>query len=806
VTNRTAARLAWSLAALSILLAVVGDVFSIKNDPSLASVTRALSDMWVIAFGVLGALLASRRSSNPIGWLFLASAVLFSVGVSSNFVAEYGLVKHPGSVPGADIEAWFAKWVWMPATVVLLVFSPLLFPNGRLPSRRWRPVAGLAAVAALVSTVPVAIEGWPLRGSQLLYGDEPPLNLPHSYRLAVAIEEIVFTFVIFPLAFAAAASLVVRLRRSKGDEREQIRWFAFGAFVMVVGLVASIPGLPGGDAARIVGFGALPAAATIAILKYRLYDIDVVINKTVVYGVLAAVFTIVYVAIVVGIGTLVGSRSSRPLTVLAAVVMAVVFQPVRERARRFANRLVYGKRATPYEVLSAFSARVGDAYDAEDILPQMVRTLADGTGAARAEVWLRVGGELRPAASWPSDPVPAAPLILDGEGLPPFPGAERSFPVRHQGDLLGALVVVMPPNEPLTPAGENLIGDLASQAGLVLRNVRLIEELRASRQRLVAAQDQERRRLERNLHDGAQQQLVSLGIQLGLAEKVAAKESPNVAGLLEKLRTQAGEALDDLRDLARGIYSPLLADQGLAAALSAQARKASIEVEVETDGIGRYPQEAEAAVYFCCLEALQNVAKYAGTTKARISLEANGTDLAFSVADDGKGFDPQRTPMGAGLQNNGRPTGRAGRHPRRSLQAGAGHHGDRPPTADGSLRAGPSFAREHHGREHARECTGDGDRREDPLGRDKARDDGNRAEFERHTQPVWPTHRHRSGGDQRQQIGGHPTEQRDARAHPQMALARASDQQAQARAHRREPHEQRQVRVRVDHDRHGRAP
>jgi signal transduction histidine kinase len=648
VTNRTAARLAWFLGVVCVLLAVVGETFALSNGESLGG---AFSDLPVVALGVLGALLASRRPANAIGWLFLSSGVLLSLGVSADSLSTYGLVRHPGSVPGADVGVWFSKWIWMPGAVLLLVFSPLLFPDGRLPSRRWRPVAWLAGVATVASTVFVAVEAWPLRGAELLYENEPPPSLAHSYRLAVAIEEIVFTLIVFPLAFAAAASLVVRLRRSRGDEREQIRWFAFGAFVMVVGLVASIPGLPGGATASIIGFSALPIAATIAVLKYRLYDIDVVINKTVVYGVLAAVFTVVYVAIVVGIGTLVGSRSSRPLTVLAAVVMAVVFQPVRDRARRFANHLVYGKRATPYEVLSAFSARVGDAYDAEDILPQMVRTLADGTGAARAEVWLRVGRELRPAASWPLDAVSASPLIVDGQDLPSFPGAEQAFPVRHQNELLGALVVAMPPNEPITPAGEKLIGDLASQAGLVLRNVRLIEELRASRQRLVAAQDQERRRLERNIHDGAQQQLVALSIQLGLAGKLAAKESPDVASLLEKLRTQAGEALDDLRDLARGIYPPLLADQGLAAALSAQARKAPIEVEMETDGVGRYPQEAEAAVYFCCLEALQNVAKYAGATKARISLEANGTDLAFSVADDGKGFDPQRTPMGSGLQN-----------------------------------------------------------------------------------------------------------------------------------------------------------
>ncbi|TMK96815.1 MAG: GAF domain-containing sensor histidine kinase [Actinobacteria bacterium] len=290
------------------------------------------------------------------------------------------------------------------------------------------------------------------------------------------------------------------------------------------------------------------------------------------------------------------------------------------------------------------------------------------------------------------------PVPLGNGELPTLPGADRAFPVRHQGELLGALTVAMPANEPLSPAGEKLIGDLASQAGLVLRNVRLIEELRASRQRLVAAQDEERRRLERNIHDGAQQQLVALGIQLGLAQRLAAKDAPSVAELLAKLQAQSTDALDNLRDLARGIYPPLLADQGLAVALSAQARKAAVPVEVEADGVGRYPQDAEAAVYFCTLEALQNVAKYAAATKVTVRLQPDADGLAFEVTDDGKGFDAEHTPLGSGLQNmadrlaalsgtlevrsqpwppeHGRPPGRFERHPRGPFPARARHHSE----------------------------------------------------------------------------------------------------------------------------------
>jgi signal transduction histidine kinase len=209
----------------------------------------------------------------------------------------------------------------------------------------------------------------------------------------------------------------------------------------------------------------------------------------------------------------------------------------------------------------------------------------------------------------------------------------------------------MPRGEGVASATDKLLQDVASQAGLVLRNVRLIEELRASRQRLVAAQDEERRRLERDIHDGAQQQLVALAVRLRLAETMTERDPAKARELLGGIRGAAQEALDDLRDLARGIYPPLLADKGLPAAIEAQARKSVVPVVVDTDGVGRYPQEAEAAAYFCILEALQNAAKYAGASRVLVGLRAEDGVLRFTVEDDGPGFDPQATPRGSGLQN-----------------------------------------------------------------------------------------------------------------------------------------------------------
>jgi signal transduction histidine kinase len=208
----------------------------------------------------------------------------------------------------------------------------------------------------------------------------------------------------------------------------------------------------------------------------------------------------------------------------------------------------------------------------------------------------------------------------------------------------------MPASDPIDPSRQALISDLASQAGLVLRNVRLIEELRASRQRLVAAQDEERRRLERNIHDGAQQQLVALQVRQRLAAQLVERDPVKAVALLEQLQEQTGQALDELRDLARGIYPPLLADRGLTAAIEAQARRAAVPTEVLTEGVGRYGHDVEAAVYFSVLEALNNVAKYAGATRAQISLAQKDGSLSFAVRDDGRGFDPSAVGYGTGLQ------------------------------------------------------------------------------------------------------------------------------------------------------------
>jgi signal transduction histidine kinase len=656
VKQRNAARLAWGLWALFVVLAGAAVFFSILvSEPSVTSAGIAATSAFMVAMlamATVGALIASQQVRNAVGWILLAVAVTAAMTFGSSDYATYALVTRPDSLPGGTWAFWLSNWVWVPAIALPMTFLLLLFPHGRLPSPRWRPFAWLAGTFLAFVAVVFALDPGRFVG------------LPVSNPIGVAaLEELADFldgegFVLF-LAFmlVSLSSLVVRFRRAGGTERQQIKWFASAGVLAVALFVAQAIA----DAVGASGFLwvvtisaaylALPVGIGIAILRHRLYDIDLVINRTVLFALLVAFITAVYVAIVVGIGTLVGTRSNLLLSILATALIALVFQPVRERARHFANRLVYGKRATPYEVLSEFSQGLGGAYSTEDILPRLSAMVGEATGARRVRLWLRVGSQLRPVAAWPAGEAEGSVLALQGDQLPDFPGEARAFPVLHQGELLGALTVSMPAREALGQTQERLLENLGAQAGLVLRNARLIEELRASRQRLVTAQDQERRRLERNIHDGAQQQLVALAVKLRLARTVAGRDPDRADELLGQLQTETQETLEDLRDLARGIYPPLLADQGLAAALEAQSRKVPFPVEVQRDGVGRYPAEAEATAYFCVLEALQNASKYAEAAGAVISLREEDGSLVFSVSDDGRGFDLQTTARGAGLQN-----------------------------------------------------------------------------------------------------------------------------------------------------------
>jgi signal transduction histidine kinase len=654
------ARLAVGTAAVVVGITLLGGFLLSRNgsvtygnDTFLWGLFTATSAAYVIA----GVAIVRRTSVHVIGWLCLAIAGVLELGLTLTHYGIFSIRVRPGSLPAPGLALAVAQTTPL-LTISLIVLVLHLFPSGRPVGKAWRPlvaatIVGQSIAAATALLTPGRItDVWSDELSHAGASATNPLGLPALRSVSGPLDVVAAALLVIG-SVGAVASLFVRRRRASRDERLQIRWLAAVAGAAATWIVVMLPlsllSSPTGPTVPIfwlvitplVALGP-PAAIGIGIVRYRLFDIDVVIRKTVVVTVVGFTLTLLYLGVLAlaTVGTI-----SRLFVGVALLV--ITFRPVRRAARSIADRVAYGRRASSYEVLSSFSSRIGETYASDDVVPRMAAILAGATGARSATVWLRVGRELRPAATSGDGAVPG-PVALAGDGLPELGGGAAE--VRDRGELLGALSVEMPPNDPLDDGRRRLVADLASQAGLVLRNVRLIEELRESRQRLVAAQDEERRKLERNLHDGAQQQLVALAVQLQLARGLVGKDPDAAGAALERLQTQAADALEDLRDLARGIYPPLLADRGLAAALEGQARKAAIPVTVEALDDARYPREVEATVYFCALEALNNVAKYADASAASVRLERRDGTLTFRVSDDGKGFDPEAAGSGTGLQ------------------------------------------------------------------------------------------------------------------------------------------------------------
>ena len=677
MNERARDRLATGLVVASLASAASGLASQLAfgdpgNAPDVVEIlVSLLAVSMLVGAAMLGALIV-RRTGNPIGWLFLTAAVGAGITFATDTYVQAAFRPGPRDIPFVEAAAWLNN------IAILMIVMPLplllvLFPTGSPRSRRWAWLVplwwvGVVCVLLWAGFKAAAVYGVPSDGAL------PPIHVdnPMPVHLPPALETILLNVgvvAVLATGLLGLVSLLMRFRGARGGERQQLRLISYCASLVVLLELTLIAfealGVDETDliwgAMAILLLAGFPAAVAIAVLKYRLYDIDVVIRKTVVYAILAGFITLVYVAIVVGLGSLVSGDLL--LSVVATAVVALAFQPVRERASRIANGLVYGKRATPYEVLSRFSERVGGTYATEDVLPRTARVIAEGTGAERVEVWLRVGDDWRRSAAWPGDDAAPVTIPAESDEVPAFEGADRTIPVRHQGELLGALTVRKPASEPLTPGESKLLDDLAGQAGLVLSNARLTaelqarleeisaraDELRASRQRIVVTQDEERRRLERNIHDGAQQHLVALAVKLRLARSILEKDPEKGAATLREIAGQVADAVETLGALALGIYPPVLEEHGLAAALEAQARLGTVPVALDADGTDRLPIDLEAAVYFVCLEALQNAAKYANATRVELRLRREDGELRFEVSDDGEGFVPSANGGGTGL-------------------------------------------------------------------------------------------------------------------------------------------------------------
>jgi signal transduction histidine kinase len=645
------------------LLLRVGVVCLVITVPLVLTIGAPAKELpWVAGSAIfLGAAVFvwRRRPGHPVAaWFAVTAGIVLLVQTLD------GLTMYLGTAGNSELLAWVLLVYQLVTVVAIAAMAYLLglFPDGRVQRPYER--RALRSLWWLLALPPIVFLGRPtlLAPSYHMLGDVPnPYLVPGLAPLgAVAGVGVSLTQGLFAVGVVL---LALRYRRATAEPRRQIRWLLLPALlaggVAVVDLVAwrlYPAGVPGGAAEVIVGalwipvIASLPLAIAVALLRPTLLDVDRLIRKSLVYGFLWAVIATVYVGAAAGLGLAAGRRLPLGLAIAIAVGATVVFQPARQRLERVADRWVFGVRADPARLVARLGAALADTVELESLLPRMADTLQEGLGLR----WARV--RLDPAAPVGDDePVLTVPIVLGQDHL----GVVECGPKRS-----GAF----------TADDEAVVATLARQAALAVRNVRLTAELEASRVRLVRAQEAERRRLERNIHDGVQQDLVALightaHVRSQLRRDPAAGEEA-LAELQDGLRRVIGE----LRELAQGIHPSVLGDRGLLEAVEALASRSAVPVSVRADptlrGL-RFAAEIEGAGYFTIAEALANVSKHATASHAEVSLARSNGTLRIEVRDDGSGFDPL-TVVGSGLANLAERLSALGGHLDVASRAGEG--------------------------------------------------------------------------------------------------------------------------------------
>jgi signal transduction histidine kinase len=639
-----------SLAKLVSLVAIgLAGWALVARSGSEATAAGVLRPALALAWALAGLSLATRSPSEPLGALVSGAAAAAAVGSLFHPLARVVILL----LPSAGMHLLLA----MPAGILGTRTRQILTSIG------YAIAVGLGAY-------------WLAAGS--------------AFPRALVGVEIALAAIIGATGFAE------RYGRVGPADRRRMKWVGWavtvagGIAVVALGLRVLVdwPSHVSEIAAGATVF--VPLALVLGSSSRASKAIDRLLTTTISLAGLTAVVVAVYLAIVLGLGRI-PHREERTLLVLsmvAAAVAALLYLPAHSRLKGLGTRLVYGEQRAPDEVLRTFGSRLSRSIPLDELLQQMAESLRKTLGLRCAEVWTAAPGALELAVSDPEQDRRKLAISAAEEGTVTRAGVSgpawikvwlpgllsereeamvRVAPITHSGELLGLIVVERGPEaDQFSQEDERILTELARQVGLTLHNVRLdsalqasldevrrqAEALQASRARIVAAADAERRRIERNLHDGAQQHLVALAVKVRLARQLGERDPARANTLLEELGGDLEDALQELRDLAHGIYPPLLADKGLAEALASAARRAVIPTEVRAVDIDRYPAEVEAAVYFCCLEALQNAGKHAGEgARAIVRLWEEAGGLLFEVADVGVGFDVRRTGVSAGFTN-----------------------------------------------------------------------------------------------------------------------------------------------------------
>jgi signal transduction histidine kinase len=669
---RAARWLAYVLWAAAAAQAVLGLLLAALNQLTLrrffaeyvvANTASALS------FATVGLLIAARRPRSRIGWLLCAAGFAWGLGGWVGQYARYALVTRAGTVPGGDLAAWANMWLGVLIITLTAIYLPLLFPDGRLPSGRWRAAGWLAAFATALFTVVQAISPGPIDASL------PEVSNPFAPAGAEMLMRVLGPIAVGAMLasmICAVAAPIVRFRRADGPARQQIKWFAYATALLIATIV--LPALldPSGIAdpakgdtfwsgvAVAVGFPFLALAVGVAILRHRLYDIDVIINRTLVYGGLTACVVALYVVVVGYLGTLFNARGNVLVSLVATGIVAVLFQPLRERLQRAVNRMMFGERDDPYAVLARLGQRMEATLAPDAVLPTIVQTVKDALKLPYVAIALSGAERRTPSAEEASaafDTQGSTLTALVAEGDPA--GELLAVPLTYQGETVGQLLLSpRAAAEPWGAADRRLLDDLARLAVVAVhavrlhtRAVQLAADLQQSRERLVTAREEERRRLRRDLHDGLGPALAGLTLKLDAAHDELYEDVDSAAAMLRDLKRNVQEAIADIRRLVYALRPPALDELGLVAALQVQVagyRQSALRVSLDAPpNLPQLPAAVEVAAYRIVAEALTNVARHAQAARCDIRL-ALADALELEVIDDGRGLPSDYQP-GVGL-------------------------------------------------------------------------------------------------------------------------------------------------------------
>jgi two-component system NarL family sensor kinase len=651
MSEQTARRLAWSIALVSTLLVMIGLVISVLalvvSGRGTTFSHQFFTPVLTLTYCVVGALVASRHPRNPIGWLFCATGFLSALNMLSAGYALYDrLALKVSSLPGVALAHWLNNWIWIPNTLLPVTFLLLLFPDGKLRSPRWRPIAWAAGLGTAAYTFGIAFH--PALPENVGLDVPNPFGIPGSAEVMNTLMAAAAPFLIVGI-LGSIAGVVVRFRNAGGRERAQLKWLAFAGVIAIVGnVVGAIPWLIWQDNPLTLDFSivmtdlaivGIVVATGIAILRYRLWDIDIVINRTLVYGSLTVLVVATYVIVVGTLGTLLQTEGGLPISLFGTGIVAVSFQPLRERLQRGVNRLMYGERDDPYAVLARLSERLEVVIASQSVLPTVVETVAEAFKLPYAAIRLKEGETFMTAAEYTRAPA------FDWNNT----GEMQILPLVFQSESVGEMILApRAPGEPFSATDWRLLETIARQAGIAAYNVRLTQDLQRSRERLVTTREEERR----DLHDGLGPMLASMSFKLDAVHNLADRDSASVKKMAAELKTQIQAVLTDIRRIAYDLRPPALDELGLLGALKAhiascnQTQGLQITLEAPEDP-PPLPAAIEVGAYRIALEAMTNVSRHAGARHCSVRLSLPG-DLRLEVTDDGRGL-PNTVRAGVGL-------------------------------------------------------------------------------------------------------------------------------------------------------------